>query len=102
MSFADFESELLSHETLLDNQQLQTINPESSSYALHSNKPSNNPTFSLANRKPKYPPKTNSNHFSPQPRTSPPNITRPPSIGLPFTQNQPHQFFNHNTTQSDF
>lgn len=33
MSFADFESELLSHETLLENQQLQTINPESSSYA---------------------------------------------------------------------
>jgi hypothetical protein len=38
MSFADFQSELLNHEILLENQQHKAILPETGSFALHTNK----------------------------------------------------------------
>jgi hypothetical protein len=103
MSFVDFQSELLSHETLLENQNLQSVTPESGSFALYSNKQTNAPTFHSANRKPRYSPRTNSHHFSQQPRNSPPNFIRPASIHS--TRNQTNQSlnqsFNNNTQHPD-
>jgi hypothetical protein len=66
MSFADFQSELLNHEMLLENQQHKTVTPKTGSFALYTNKqgPSN---FDSANlRKPRFPPRLNprSQHFS--------------------------------------
>jgi hypothetical protein len=62
MSFADFQSELLSHEIMLENQQHKTFTPETGSFALHTNKqrPSNfNQQNSTNFRKPSFPPRIN-------------------------------------------
>jgi hypothetical protein len=66
MSFVDFQFELLNHEVLLENQQHKIVTPETSSFALYTNKqgPSN---FNPANlRKPRFPPRLNphSQHFA--------------------------------------
>ena len=57
MSFADFQSELLNHEMLLENQQHKAITPETSNFALYTNKqgPFN---FNSTNfKKPRFPPR---------------------------------------------
>jgi hypothetical protein len=56
MSFADFQTELLSHEKLLDNQQQNTPASETNSFAFYTNKTGPS-TFHPSNRKPKFPPK---------------------------------------------
>jgi hypothetical protein len=73
MTFADFQSELLNHEMLLENQQHKTATPETGSFALYTNKQSSS-NFSHSNfnssnfRKPRFPPRPNprSQHFAPK------------------------------------
>jgi hypothetical protein len=57
MKFADFQSELLSHEILLENQQHHTLTPETGSFAFYTNKSNNQPH--LSNRRPTFPPRSN-------------------------------------------
>jgi hypothetical protein len=67
MTFANFQSELLSHEMMLENQHQQTLTPKSGSFALYTNK-SNPSNFHASNRKPKFPPKNHSRFTTPSPR----------------------------------
>jgi hypothetical protein len=95
MSFANFQSELLNHEMLLENQQHKTVTLETGIFALYTNKqgPSNfNPSnFNPANlKKPRFPPRLNprNQHFAAKNN----NGYSPSGNGGYSTSNQPTLF----------
>jgi hypothetical protein len=91
MTFADLQSELLSHEMMLENQHQSTLAPETGSFALYTNK--SNSSFSFANRKPRFPPKNHSRFSTPSSRFSGPpsrfsnTSPKPPTAVQDFSRN---------------
>jgi len=87
MSFADFQSELLNHEMLMENQQQQSA--ETGNFAFQANKTGQSSLLnqtSAAFRRPRYPPRPNS-RFPPRNNTAyPPFAPR---------NNSTHQTFPH-------
>jgi hypothetical protein len=88
MTFADFQSELLNHETLLENQQRPTITPETGSFALYTNKqgsPSNhNTTDTTQFKRPRFRPRPNFRPQSFAPRSTFRGSSDPHAINLPY------------------
>jgi hypothetical protein len=94
MTFLDFQSELLSHEILLQNQQ-HTVTLEAGPFALYANRPNQSHSHPNHFRKPKFFSRTTPNsqprhpQFSPWNHSSPPN--RPPAshqVNSPFSAPQ--------------
>jgi hypothetical protein len=70
MTFADFQTKLLSHEMLLENQKQHLPSSDNATFAFYSNK-TNSSTFHPSNRKPKFPPKNQPRFSTFSPRYSP-------------------------------
>jgi hypothetical protein len=93
MTLADFQSELLNNETLLENQQRPTITPETGSFALYTNKqgsPSNHNTSNPTQfKRSRFPPRPNFRPQSFASRSTFRGSSDPHATNLPYpTSNQ--------------
>jgi hypothetical protein len=96
MTFADFQTELLSHEMLLENQKQHLPPSNNTSFAFYSNR-TNSSTSHPSNKKPKFPPNSQPRLSTPSPRYS----FATPRLSAPQVRSHiPHNAPSRNTPQT--
>jgi hypothetical protein len=104
MTFADFQTELLNHETLLENQQRPTITPETGPFALYTNKQVNlsnpNTTDPTQFKRSRFPPRPNFRPQSFAPRSPFRGSSGPHAPNQPFPA--PNQCFRPSNIRPNF